>query len=74
MLFIVPQTNRIADEHLGGAASRWISAKTPALGSQPEPRRASPLLFVSNRDIAANLWTGDYILDYVHHNVTVTQG
>lgn len=50
MLFIVPQTNRIADEYLS----------TSALKALPLP---PPL--ASNRDIAANRRAADYILDDV---------
>lgn len=74
MLFIVPQTNRIADEHLDYTASPLILSKDFSLRARYQSQTRLPLLFVLSPGIAANLWTGDYILVYLHHIVQWHKG
>lgn len=73
MLFIVPQTNRIANEHLDYAASLSSELRLLAPGLQPEPN-TSPTVVCFIHNIAVNHWTGDYILVYLHYIVQRHKG
>lgn len=69
MLFIVPQTNRIADEHLDYTASLSSQQRVLAPGSRAEPNTSPTVVCFIPLPFAVNLRTGDYILVYLHRIV-----
>lgn len=74
MLFIAPQTNRIADEHLDYTASLSSFREDFSLQARYQSRTHLPLLFVLSPAIAVSHWTGDYIPVYLHHTVQRHEG